>query len=62
MAIEPREMQQRIEELLTARPLVVASIIRIGIPILHERRDPNGSELTLTRGPRITIPPSTQRT
>jgi hypothetical protein len=59
VAIEPEEMQQRIEELLLSRPLVAASIVRIGIPILHERRDPNGIELTLTRGPRITIPPST---
>jgi len=37
----------------------VRNMGRAGIPILHERRGPNGIELTLTRGPRITIPPST---
>jgi hypothetical protein len=55
VAIEPIEMQQRVEELLTEKPLIAASIVRIGILILHER----GGELTITRGPRVSIPPST---
>src|SRR5207244_1343922 len=58
VAIEPREMQQRIEELLAAKPLVAASIVRIGVPILHERPHETGIKLTITRGPRISIPPS----
>jgi hypothetical protein len=53
VAYEPEELRERIEKLLSERVLVVASIIRIGIPILHEY---NG-DLTLTRGPRINIPP-----
>lgn len=55
VAIEPREMQQRIEQLLAEKPLIAASIVRIGMPILHER----DGKLVMTRGPRISIPPST---
>ncbi len=55
MAYEPRELQERIEQLLAERPLIAASIVRIGVPILHER----DGKLTITRGPRVSIPPST---
>lgn len=55
VAIEPAEMQQRIEQLLAEKPLIAASIVRIGMPILHER----DGKLVMTRGPRISIPPST---
>ena len=50
--IEPATMQRRVEEYLAANPIVTSTIVRIGTPILRER---NG-RLTLTRGPRISIP------
>lgn len=54
-AIAPAEMQQRVERYLAEHPVVAGTIVRIGTPILHER----DGKLTLTRGPRITIPPVT---
>jgi hypothetical protein len=55
VAYEPRELQARIEQLLAEKPLIAASIVRIGVPILHER----DGKLTITRGPRVSIPPAT---
>jgi hypothetical protein len=52
-AIDAAEMQRRVESYLAANPIVAASIVRIGTPILRER----DGRLTITRGPRINIPP-----
>lgn len=54
-AIAPAEMQRRVCEYLDAHPIVTSTIVRIGTPILRER----DGKLTLTRGPRISIPPVT---
>jgi len=54
-AIAPAELRRRVEDFLDDNPIVASTIVRIGTPILRER---NG-KLTLTRGPRITIPPIT---
>jgi hypothetical protein len=52
-AIDAGEMQRRVEDYLTANPAVASTIVRVGTPILRER----GGALTITRGPRISIPP-----
>ena len=54
-AIAPAEMQRRVEAYLDANPVVTSTIVRIGTPILRQR----DGKLTLTRGPRISIPPVT---
>lgn len=54
VAIEPKEMQRRVEEYLAANPRIVSLITTIGIPLVRE----NAGKLTLTRGPRINIPPA----
>jgi hypothetical protein len=54
-AIAPADMQRRVSEYLDANPVVAGTIVRIGTPILRER----DAKLTLTRGPRISIPPVT---
>jgi hypothetical protein len=51
-AIDAAEMQRRVEEYLAANPAVAGTIVRVGTPILRER----AGHLTLTRGPRISIP------
>jgi hypothetical protein len=44
-----------VQKYLDDHPIVAATIVRIGVPILRER----DGKLTLTRGPRINIPPVT---
>jgi hypothetical protein len=51
-AIEAADMQQRVEQYLVRNPAVASTIVRVGTPILRER----AGGLTLTRGPRISIP------
>src|SRR5207237_4437341 len=51
-AIDSVEMQRRVEGYLAANPAVASTIVRVGPPILRER----AGGLTLTRGPRISIP------
>jgi hypothetical protein len=51
-AIDAAEMQRRVEDYLAANPAVASTIIRVGTPILRER----DGRLTITRGPRISIP------
>jgi hypothetical protein len=51
-AIDAAGMQRRVEEYLAANPAVTGTIVRVGTPILRER----AGHLTLTRGPRISIP------
>jgi hypothetical protein len=51
-AIDAAEMQGRVEEYLSGNPAVAGTIVRVGTPILRER----DGHLTLTRGPRISIP------
>jgi hypothetical protein len=52
-AIDALDMQQRVENYLAVNPAVASTIVRVGTPILRER----DGKLTLTRGPRISIPP-----
>src|SRR5205085_11261272 len=52
-AIDPAEMQRKVEEYLRAHPEIVSEIVTIGVPMLRER----GGALVLTRGPRVSIPP-----
>jgi hypothetical protein len=52
-AIDAAEMQRRVEDYLAANPAVTSTIVRVGTPILRER----DGRLTITRGPRISIPP-----
>ena len=52
-AIDAAEMQRRVEDYLAANPAVASTIVRVGTPILRER----DGRLTITRGPRISIPP-----
>lgn len=52
-AIDAAGMQGRVERYLTDNPAVASTIVRVGTPILRERE----TGLTLTRGPRISIPP-----
>ena len=54
-AINPADMKRRVEAYLENNPVVTSTIVRIGTPILRERE----GTLTLTRGPRISIPPVT---
>jgi len=51
-AVEPAEMQRRVERYLTDNPAVASTIVRVGTPILRER----AGRPTLMRGPRISIP------
>jgi len=51
-AIDAADMQQRVEQYLVQYPAVASTIVRVGTPILRER----DGGLTLTRGPRISIP------
>jgi hypothetical protein len=53
--LAPAELKRRVETYLEANPVVASTIVRIGTPILRER----DGKLTLTRGPRISIPPVT---
>lgn len=52
--IDAAELQRRVEEYLSANPRIVSLIVTIGIPLLREQ----GGALTLTRGPRLNIPPT----
>src|SRR5207244_5101830 len=54
-AIAPAELKRRVEAYLDGHTVVTSTIVRIGTPILRER----DGRLTLTRGPRISIPPVT---
>jgi hypothetical protein len=51
--IDAAEMQRRVDAYLAANPIVTSTIVRIGTPILREQE----GKLTMTRGPRINIPP-----
>lgn len=51
-AIEPNELQKRVEAYVAANPRIVSQITTIGIPILREQ----DGKFVLTRGPRISIP------
>jgi len=51
--IDAADMQRFVDRYLAANPAVTSTIVRIGTPILRER----DGRLTLTRGPRISIPP-----
>ena len=51
LAFDAAAMKQRVDEWLVANPRVVSLITTIGIPLLR-------SDSTLTRGPRINIPPA----
>jgi hypothetical protein len=51
LALDAATMQQRVDAWLIANPRIVSLITTIGIPLLR-------SETTLTRGPRINIPPA----
>jgi hypothetical protein len=46
-------MKRRVDTYLAAHPVVASTIVRIGTPIVREQ---NGA-VTMTRGPRINIPP-----
>jgi hypothetical protein len=50
--IDAAGMQRFVERYLVENPAVISTIVRIGTPILRER----DGRLTLTRGPRISIP------
>ncbi|MFZ2490556.1 MAG: hypothetical protein WA208_03640 [Thermoanaerobaculia bacterium] len=54
VAIDAKEMQRRVEAYLAANPRIVSLIATIGIPLVRD----NGGKLTLTRGPRINLPPA----
>jgi hypothetical protein len=51
--IDAADMQRFVDRYLAENPAVTSTIVRIGTPILRER----DGRLTLTRGPRISIPP-----
>jgi hypothetical protein len=51
LALDAATMKQRVDAWLIANPRIVSLITTIGIPLLR-------SETTLTRGPRINIPPA----
>jgi hypothetical protein len=53
-AVGAAEMQKRIESYLASSPRITSLIVTIGIPLLRAR---DGAP-TLTRGPRINIPPA----
>jgi hypothetical protein len=53
--IDASEMQKRVESYLASSPRITSLIVTIGIPLLRTR----DGALTLTRGPRINIPPAT---
>jgi hypothetical protein len=50
-AVAAEDMQKRVEAYLSANPRVCSLIVTIGIPLLRQN-------MTLTRGPRINIPPA----
>ena len=54
LSIESRELRNRVEAYLEANPRIVSLIVTIGIPLLRER----DGKITLTRGPRVNIPPT----
>ncbi|MEA2570863.1 MAG: hypothetical protein QOI24_2864 [Acidobacteriota bacterium] len=53
-AISPASLQEKVEAYLTANPRIVSQIVTIGVPMLRSR----DGKLTLTRGPRVSIPPA----
>ncbi|HEX7152411.1 MAG TPA: hypothetical protein VF618_13065 [Thermoanaerobaculia bacterium] len=53
VAFDAEEWQSRVESYLARNPRVASTIITIGIPMLREA----DGKLTLTRGPRVNIPP-----
>ncbi len=52
--IDAGDMQRNVEEYLGAHPEIVSEIVTIGVPMLRER----DGALVLTRGPRVSIPPT----
>ena len=52
--IAPEEMRQKVEHYLADDPTIASLIVTIGVPILRSK----DGKLTLTRGPRISIPPA----
>ncbi len=57
LAIGAEEMQTRVETFLKKNPRIVSLIVTVGIPLLRGPR-PEARGLSLTRGPRINIPPA----
>jgi hypothetical protein len=53
-AISPASLQEKVEAYLAANPRIVSQIVTIGVPMLRSR----DGKLTLTRGPRVSIPPA----
>ncbi|MCU1231281.1 MAG: hypothetical protein JWO97_4165 [Acidobacteria bacterium] len=53
-AISPASLQEKVETYLAANPRIVSQIVTIGVPMLRSR---DGKQ-TLTRGPRVSIPPA----
>jgi hypothetical protein len=53
-AIPPAALQQKVESYLIENPRLVSQIVTIGVPMLRSR----DGRLTLTRGPRVSIPPA----
>lgn len=53
-AISPASLQEKVEMYLAANPRIVSQIVTIGVPMLRSR----DGKLTLTRGPRVSIPPA----
>ena len=53
LKIDAEEMQTRVETYLDKNPRIVSLIVTVGIPMLRNNRG-----LSLTRGPRINIPPA----
>jgi hypothetical protein len=54
LKIKAKDLQARVEKYLRANPRIVSLITTIGIPLLRAE----GKKLSLTRGPRINIPPT----
>lgn len=60
LKIDAEEMQTRVETYLDKNPRIVSLIVTVGIPMLRAARGPRPEArgLSLTRGPRINIPPA----
>jgi hypothetical protein len=60
LKIDAEEMQTRVETYLDKNPRIVSLIVTVGIPMLRANRGPRPEArgLSLTRGPRINIPPA----
>ena len=60
LKIDAEEMQTRVETYLDKNPRIVSLVVTVGIPLLRSNRGPRPEArgLSLTRGPRINIPPA----